>query len=357
MTGRDGRDERWLSVLPPAKGNSARVERHVRDGVMRAFIVIPCLNEAEYIGELLDSLLAESADLGLPIVVVDGGSDDGTQDIVQRRAAASDRVALIANHARLQSAGVNLAVALYGDRYEYLIRLDAHGSVPRDFCKTLLAEAEATSADSVVCSMLTRGVGPVQEAIAIAQSSRLGNGGAAHRRQGRGQWVDHGHHALMRVAAFRAVGGYDESFACNEDAELDCRLRDAGFRIWLTARTAIVYYPRASLRALFRQYVGHGRGRARTALKHRLIPRPRQLIPLATVPSVLSAPFAVVFPVAVLPAAVWGGVCLAFGVGDAVRLRRPEALLAGPAAMTMHLGWSLGFCRQLFGEMLRRRVT
>ena len=41
----------------------------------------------------------------------------------------------------------------------------------------------------------------------------------------------------MRIAAFRAVGGYDESFSHNEDAELDYRLRQAGYRIWMTDKT------------------------------------------------------------------------------------------------------------------------
>ena len=65
----------------------------------------------------------------------------------------------------------------------------------------------------------------------------------------KGHWTDHGHHALMRVAAFRAVGGYDESFSHNEDAELDYRLRAAGYRIWMTDKTFMVYYPRASVPA------------------------------------------------------------------------------------------------------------
>jgi hypothetical protein len=56
----------------------------------------------------------------------------------------------------------------------------------------------------------------------------------AHRARGQGAFVDHGHHALMSIAAFRAVGGYDPDFAHNEDAELDHRLRAAGYDIWLT---------------------------------------------------------------------------------------------------------------------------
>jgi hypothetical protein len=77
---------------------------------------------------------------------------------------------------------------------------------------------------------------------------------------GQGAFVDHGHHALMEIAAFRAVGGYDPDFAHNEDAELDHRLRAAGYDIWLTGRTAITYFPRRALPALARQYFNFGRG-------------------------------------------------------------------------------------------------
>ena len=55
----------------------------------------------------------------------------------------------------------------------------------------------------------------------------------------------------MSIPAFRAVGGYDESFSHNEDAELDYRLNAAGYRIWMTDKTLMVYYPRASVGASF----------------------------------------------------------------------------------------------------------
>ena len=34
-------------------------------------------------------------------------------------------------------------------------------------------------------------------------------------------YVDHGHHAAFRAASFKAIGGYDETFSHNEDAEFD----------------------------------------------------------------------------------------------------------------------------------------
>ena len=120
-----------------------------------------------------------------------------------------------------------------------------------------------------------------QRAVAAAQNSPIGTGGSAHRMGNASGPVDHGHHALMRIDAFRAVGGYDETFRANEDAELDYRLRQAGHTIWLTDRTAMTYYPRATVSGLFRQYFGYGGGRARNILKHRMRPRLRQMAPLA----------------------------------------------------------------------------
>ena len=48
-----------------------------------ASIVVPVLNEAQYIAECLTSLLAQVSDDAVEILVMDGGSTDGTQAIVR----------------------------------------------------------------------------------------------------------------------------------------------------------------------------------------------------------------------------------------------------------------------------------
>jgi succinoglycan biosynthesis protein ExoA len=310
-------------------------------------VVIPCLNEAEHIEALIDRLSPSANRLGMKIVVVDGGSVDGTREIVKAIAAANPSVLLLHNARKIQSAAVNLAVEEFGDWFESFIRIDAHGEYPENYCDRLIEEAEATQAASVVVSMATKGSGAFQKATAIAQNSRLGNGGSPHRHGAKGHWTDHGHHAFMRVSAFRSVGGYDESFSHNEDAELDYRLRAVGHRIWMTDKTFMVYYPRASVPALFRQYLGYGRGRARNILKHRAMPKIRQMIPLMVFPVVAGMSLAFLNLAALVPAALWAAACLGYGAWMAVSQRNPYGPLAGFSAMVMHLAWSAGFWLQL----------
>ncbi len=320
----------------------------------RCMVVIPCLNEAAHIGNLIAQLIGPADRLDMLIVVTDGGSTDGTVRIVKEIAAIEPRVVLLDNPRKLQAAAVNLAVVKYGGAFTRLIRIDAHGGYPDDYCDRLIDEANATGADSVVVSMVTKGFSAFQQATAAAQNSKLGNGGSPHREGAEGHWTDHGHHALMSVAAFRAVGGYDESFSHNEDAELDFRLRVGGYRIWMTDKTFMTYYPRASVGSLFRQYLGYGRGRARNILKHRAMPKIRQMVPLMVLPVVAGALLAFVSLSALIPVGLWVAVCIGYGVWLALAERNPYGPLAGFSAMVMHLAWSAGFWLQLALSWKRR---
>jgi succinoglycan biosynthesis protein ExoA len=321
----------------------------------RALIVIPCLNEAPVIAKVIAQVLDDDGLVDPLLLVADGGSRDGSREIVASMAARDPRVRLLTNPGRLQSAGVNLAARLVGEGRGWLVRIDAHADYPRNYASTLIAEARRTGAHSIVVAMETIGEGAFQRAVAAAQNSRLGTGGAAHRVGGPGGWVDHGHHALFKREVFQAVGGYDENFSHNEDAELDLRLTQQGARIWLTDRTRIIYRPRRTPGALWRQYLSYGRGRARTVLKHRAPLKLRQALPLGVAPAVFAAAASPLFAPLAAPAAIWTGTTLTWGLVLSARRRDPAVLMSGPVAMIMHLAWSIGFWSQLAGWIVKGR--
>ncbi len=316
----------------------------------RAFAVIPCLNEAGHIEGLVRHLL-DDPDWPDPLVVVaDGGSTDGTAEIVRAMAAEDRRIRLLDNPHRLQSSAVNLAAARCGRGRRFMVRVDAHAGYPTAYVSRLVAEARRTGAASVAVAMDTVGHGGFQSAAAAAQNSLLGVGGAAHRMGRASGWVDHGHHALFDLEHFFGAGGYDESFRANEDAEFDVRLARRGGRVWLSGEVRVTYHPRSTAGALFRQYLHYGQGRARTLQRHRLRPKLRQLLPAAVAPAVLVAPLGLIVPPLALPAACWIGGCLAWGVILGLRAKSRDAFGAGAAAALMHLGWSIGFWRQLLSR-------
>ena len=321
----------------------------------RAAILIPTLNERARIGILLEQLSRLPDDIVLDIVIADGGSTDGTRMIVDAAAARDGRIRLIDNPDRIQAAGINRAATAADPRADTFVRIDAHALYPDDYVPRILAAFAETGAEMIAVRLDTQGETCLQRGIAAAQNSRIGSGGSAHRVGGRSGFVDHGHHAGMDRAIFRAIGGYDESFVANEDAEFDCRVRRANGRIWLATDIAMTYFPRRTLGGLFRQYYRYGQGRAMTRLKHGERLKPRQMLPpllvLAVILSLLAAPIRAEFllvPLAYL--------ALISGATLTLFLRKPSpcTLFAAPAIATMHLAWGCGFGRKFVSGVIAR---
>lgn len=305
-------------------------------------VVVPTLDESAFVADVVAELLDGCEDVDVELLVVDGGSTDGTQLVVSQISQSDPRVRLLHNPGRLQASGVNLAARQADPRSAILVRADAHCAYPPGFVARVAATLVSTGAQSVVVPMFTVGEeGAFQQSVAEAQNSRLGNGGAAHRDGATPSgWVDHGHHAAFDRATFLSIGGYDETFAVNEDAEFDVRLGNAGGRVWMDRGAEINYYPRRTMTALARQYFRYGQGRAATVFKHGLRPRPRQMAPVvvfwATTLSVLLVPLSWVFAT---PAVAY----LAAAFAYSVRTASGSAVGMFSALCCMHLCWGAGF--------------
>lgn len=312
-------------------------------------IIMPALNEELHIREAVTSVLPDTSVVDYEVIVADGGSTDRTCNIVNEITAANPCVRLLHNPKRIQSAGVNLGAQAADPRATYMLRADCHFEYPKGFAERCIATLVEHNVASVVVPMRTVGSACLQEAFAAAQNSRLGNGGSAHRCGERSGIVEHGHHAAFRRGVFLKLGGYDESFTHNEDAEFDKRLVMSGERIYLNSDLPVTYYPRSSFISLARQYWWHGWGRAGTMIKHAAIPRLRQVLPpvvliacsVAVLLSLLDARFLII-------SAAYVAACIAWGIALAVKNRQPCLVISGVAAIVMHMSWASGFLTKVW---------
>ncbi|MBW8854676.1 MAG: glycosyltransferase, partial [Bradyrhizobium sp.] len=209
-----------MSVDIDLKPAAAAVLKPAPEPQPKTLVVIPALNEEQTIRAVLAALRSDRLDPARThFVVADGGSSDGTVAVVRSLMAERPDVTVIANPKRIQSAGMNLAVTSLGGGYDVIVRCDAHAEYPSHFIPLLLESLAKSGADAVVIPMDSVGDGCLQRAVAWVSNTPIGTGGSRHRAGTRSGFVDHGHHAAFRAEMYRRLGGYDETFTHNEDAE------------------------------------------------------------------------------------------------------------------------------------------
>lgn len=334
---------------PTNEKNATSLQARAADST-QVIVVLPALNEAAHVEKCIRSLFRPKEWIaGCRIVVADGESTDGTQEIVCRLTREFSNLRLINNPGRLQSAGVNTAVEVCAEpQHRVLVRCDVHSVYPEGYIRTLIEEIDLRGSASVVTAMDATGRNGFQRAAAWIVDTPLGSGRSAHRGGKIAQFVDHGHHAAFDLDWFRRIGGYDPTISHNEDAEYDLRLARAGGTIWLTNKTRVGYTMRPSFQSLWRQYWNYGHGRANTLIKHCVVPRLRQILPVLNIwllttsmVAVMATPLALAWPtIYVILLVSTSAVAMA-------SLRSIDGLWAGPALAAIHIAWGLGFMQRV----------
>lgn len=251
-------------------------------------VVLPTLNERRYIRDCLDSLAAQDEVALAEILVVDGGSTDGTRDIVSAFGAP---VTLVDNPGMTAAAAMNIGMKRAVGAV--IVRADAHTLYAPDYvrrCSDLLQES---GADNVGGPMRPVGATSFGRAVAAVTTSRLGIGpGRFHLPSSAGE-VDTVYLGSWRRETLLDLGGFDETHLQwgAEDHELNFRIRQRGGRVLLDPTILSWYFPRESARALCRQYFNYGLGKASTLVKHGALPSWRPLAPAALVAAQTVAAF------------------------------------------------------------------
>ncbi len=306
-------------------------------------VVLPTLNERSAIVDCLDSLSAQTYPNIAEVLVVDGGSTDGTRSIVERR---KGNVRLVDNPGRTAANAMNNGLAAANT--DVIVRVDAHTHYAPDYVAASVEALHESGADWVGGPMRPVGLTSFGRSVSAVTSSPLGIGNGAFHYATEACDVDTVYLGTFDRRIVEEVGGYDTETLqwAAEDQELNYRLRLAGRRIRLDPRIRSWYFPRQTPGALFRQYRNYGICKASTLKKHRRLPYLRPLAPAALVAgSVVIGVAGIVSGrrlAAVAPLVSYGAgsFAAAFSLSDdpGVAPHRAWGALA-----IMHWGYGLGF--------------
>ena len=326
--------------------------RHTQDEIRNTnlpfvSIIMPIRNEADFIERAIKSILDNDYPAGkMEIIVVDGMSNDGTREIVQRLSQADGRIKILDNLRRIVPTAMN--IGLKAARGEQFIRIDGHAEIPKDFIiKSIQCLAEHPQAWVAGGPIKTVADTYTGRAIAAAMRSPIGVGDSRFRLGDYEGWVDTLAFGTHHKWVVDKVGYFDEELVRNQDDEFNLRIILAGGKIWMSKAIQSTYFSRGSLCRLWRQYFQYGFWRIRTLQKHKRPAGIRQVVPLAFVLSLLFLglaglswrPFLVLF----MAEAILYVVALAIGALDVGRKSGWQYAPAAPLIFALlHFAYGLG---------------
>lgn len=230
-------------------------------------VVIPCLNEARYIENCVLSLLSNGfSQESMEVLVVDGGSLDGTLSVLQLLSENHPQVRVLHNPERITPVSLNLGIAAAAGKY--ILISSAHAAFEQDYISYLLgalkSHPEAIAVGGIMETKVKNST-PVSESIRTVLMHPLGVGNSKFRTGvDKMTSVDTVPFGLYRAALLKASGGYDERLIRNHDMELSKRLLAQGGKIYLIPEAKCTYFARESLGAMAKNNFKNGKWNLKT---------------------------------------------------------------------------------------------
>lgn len=227
---------------------------------MEISIIVPCYNEVRFIDNMVSSIEEQTLSSDrYEVLVVDGGSDDGTKEKLDLLCKKHDFLQVLVNSHKAVSFALNIGIE--NSTGSFVCRMDVHSLYPANYLEVLLELSKRTGADNVGCVLETQ---PGQDsfaanAIAKILSSPFGVGNSLFRIGTIDETsVDTVPFGFFRRNIFDKLGGFDTDLVRNQDDEFNGRIIKSGGLIVLTSKLKVSYYSRSTFKQLANMYYQYG---------------------------------------------------------------------------------------------------
>mgnify|MGYP004468928429 FL=1 len=276
-------------------------------------IVIPTLNEERFISRCLNSIIKQTYEFEkMDVMIIDGGSNDKTKDIVAEYQKSHQNIRLIENKKKIQSVAFN--IGFKKSTAPYIIRLDAHAEYDSKYislCIENLKQDEKRGNVGGRCNILPFNQSIWAQTNAILNHSRFGIGGAAFRVSNEAHNTDSVPFGAFPRKIIEKIGGMREDLPRGEDNEYNSRIRKAGYKIFFDPNIISSYFARPTLGASCKQMYANGNSIGYLYYIDREAIGIRHLVPLLFV---ISGLFSIIISV------LWSPFCYVFCGGLALYL-------------------------------------
>lgn len=244
-------------------------------------VIVPCLNEKNFIQNFLDNIKKQITDIKFEVIVSDGGSDDGTIEVLKEFQTSKFSFKYILHSDKYVSHSLNKAILKSNGKI--IIRMDVHTHYDDHYITNCVNVLQSNDAQCVGGPWRACHKDIIQESIALAFQSKLTAGGASSRDLMFKGYVDTVYLGCWYKTDLIQFGLFDENLIRNQDDELCHRIRSQGGRIFQDPSILSYYFPRSNLIKLFHQYFQYGYWRLNTILKIKNKRSLRHIFPLILV--------------------------------------------------------------------------
>lgn len=264
-------------------------------------VIVPCRNEEEFIGQCLNSLIANDYPKEkLEILVLDGISEDKTREVIKKYIDQHSFIKLINNPQKFLPNALNIGIKKA--KGKIIIRADAHSVYDKEYISKSVRYLKKYKADNVggIWKMIPRNDNLIGKVITFVLSSPFSSGVSYYRSNlpKKVKLTNTVPFGCFKKETFEKIGPFDERIEISEDIDFNLRLRKIGGKILLAPDIVSHYYVRTSLRGFLKHTLRNGIWVTYPLIYGKVLFTWRHLIPLLFVVSLIClAVFAIFSPI------------------------------------------------------------
>jgi glycosyltransferase involved in cell wall biosynthesis len=211
---------------------------------MKTSFISTVFNEEKNIKIFLNSLLNQTI-LPDEIIIVDGGSRDGTYEILKNYSKNNKKIKVVQEKGANIARGRNLAISLAEN--DIILTSDAGCIIDKEWVEETIKFfpeydfiGGATKAISKNNFEFFQGLITVKKLATIARIS--------------------GRNSAFKKECWKSVGGYPEKSLTGEDHRFHIEIIEKGYKVKMNEKARVAWEMRPNVKSFWKQFYGYGRG-------------------------------------------------------------------------------------------------